>query len=81
MKLPLSMVPSLIPFNNWLTKTRQTLDSSKLGEFAYDNFEFEEKGEKFSKMVENAVGKGEIAGYQQFLPFPQCFQKTCTTDT
>ena len=24
--------------------------------------------------VENIVGKGENAGYQHFLPFPQCFQ-------
>ena len=26
-------------------------------------------------------GKGEIACYEQFLLFQQCFQKTCTTDT
>ena len=25
--------------------------------------------------VENIVGKGEIARYEQFLLFPQCFQK------
>ena len=25
--------------------------------------------------VENIVGKGENAGYQHFLLFPQCFQK------
>ena len=25
--------------------------------------------------VKNIVGKGENAGYQHFLPFPQCFQK------
>ena len=25
--------------------------------------------------VENIVGKGESAGYQHFLLFPQCFQK------
>ena len=31
-------------------------------------------------MVENTVGKGEIARYEQFLLFPQCFQKTCTAD-
>ena len=24
------------------------------------------------------LGKGEIARYEQFLFFPQCFQKTCT---
>ena len=27
--------------------------------------------------VENTVGKGEIARYEQFLLFPQCFQKAC----
>ena len=34
-------------------------------------------GRKLSKRVENTVGKGEIARYEQFLLFPQCFQKTC----
>ena len=29
------------------------------------------------KWVENFVGKGEIARYEQFLLFPQCFQKAC----
>ena len=33
---------------------------------------------EFFKRIENAVGNGEIARYQQFLLFPQCFQKTCT---
>ena len=36
---------------------------------------------KFFKRVENTVGKGEIARYEQFLLFPQRFQKTSTTDT
>ena len=30
---------------------------------------------KLSDYVENIVGKGKIARYEQFLPFPQCFQK------
>ena len=50
-------------------------------EFADDNFNFYLNGRKFSKQVENTVGKGEIARYDQFLLFPQCFQKTCTADT
>ena len=33
------------------------------------------------KRAENTVGKGEIALYEQFLLFPQCFQKTYTEDT
>ena len=43
------------------------------------NSEFDENGRKFSKRVENAVGKEEIA--QQFLHFPKCVQKTCTAET
>ena len=31
--------------------------------------------------VENIVGKGENAGYQLFLLFPQCFQKASLLDT
>ena len=55
----------------------QILDSSKLKEIVGDNFEFNENGRKLPKWVENTVGKGEIARYEQFLLFPQCFQKTC----
>ena len=50
-------------------------------EFADDNFKFDENGRKFSKWVENTVGKGEIAPNEQFLLFPWCFQKACTADT
>ena len=50
-------------------------------EFADDNFKFDENGGMFSKREENTVGIGEIARYEQFLLFPQCFQKTCNTDT
>ena len=48
--------------------------SSKLNEFADDNFKFVENGRKLSKHVKNTVGKEEIAR------FPQCFQKTCPAD-
>ena len=60
---------------------RQVLDSSKLKEFADDNFRFDETGRKFSKQVANIVGRGEIARYEQFLLFPQCFQMTCIAAT
>ena len=56
---------------------RQILDSSKFKKFAVDNFEFDENGRKFSKWVEDTVGKGQIACYEQFLLFPWCFQNTC----
>ena len=57
------------------------LDTSKLKEFADDNFNFDENGRKFSKRIENTMGKGEIACYEQFVLFPKCFQKACTVDT
>ena len=38
---------------------RQTIDPSKLKEFADDNFKFDENGRKLSKQVENTVGKKE----------------------
>ena len=56
---------------------RLILDSSKLKGFTDDTFKFDENGRKLSKQVENTVGKGKIARYEQFLLFPQCFQKVC----
>ena len=53
------------------------LDWSKLKQSADDNFEFDVNSRKFSKLVENTVGKGEIARYEQFLLFPKCFQNAC----
>ena len=50
-------------------------------EFADDNFKFDENGKEVFKLVENTVGKREIAHYEQFLFFPRCFQRTCTADT
>ena len=57
--------------HHFLTFTRrQILDSSKVEEFADNNFKFEKNGRKLSKQVKNTVGKGEIARYKQFLLFP-----------
>ena len=47
-------------------------------DFTDDNFIFDENGRKLSRQVENTVGKGEIARYEPFLLFPQCFQKACS---
>ena len=60
---------------------RQILDSSKRKDFAYVNFKLGENSRKFFKRIENTMGKGEIVRYEQFLLFPQCFQKICTADT
>ena len=37
-------------------------------------------GVQFSDQAENIVGKEEIACYEQFLLFPQCFQKLSVLD-
>ena len=67
--------------NDYPFPKQHILDSSKWKEFADDNFKFNENGRNFSEPMENTVGKGEIARYEQFLLFLQCFQKTCTADT
>ena len=35
---------------------------------------------QLSDRVENILGKGEIARYEQFLLFSQCFQKLSVVD-
>ena len=49
--------------------------------FADENSKFDKKGRNFARWVENTMGKGEIAHYEQFLLLPQFFQKTCIADT
>ena len=51
------------------------LDWSKLKAFADDKINVTEKLKFVLERVEDIVGKGENAGYQHFLLFPQCFQK------
>ena len=53
--------------------TRELLDFSKLKKFAEEDFKFDKNSRKFSKLVENTVGKGEIAHYELFLLVPQRF--------
>ena len=52
----------------------QILKFSKLRDFANNIFKVDENDGKFSKSVENAVGKGKIASHEQFLPI-QCSHK------
>ena len=51
------------------------LDWSKLKAFADEKINATRKLNFVLGRVENIVGKGENAGYQHFLLFPQCFQK------
>ena len=62
-----------LPYFNPLPDDK-ILDWSILKQSADDNFEFDVNSRKFSKLVENTVGKGEIARYEQFLLCPQCFK-------
>ena len=54
---------------------------SILKDFVDDSLTFGVNGGNFSESLENTLGKGEIARFEQFLLFLQCFQKTRTADT
>ena len=66
-----------IVFNSLPNNT--ILDQSKLKAHADDKITGTEKMKFVLGRVENIVGKGENAGYQHFLLFPQCFQKASCT--
>ena len=51
------------------------LDPTKLKAFADNKINVTQKLNFYLGRVENIAGKGENAGYQHFLLFPQCFQK------
>ena len=53
----------------------KSLDWSKFEALADDKRHVTQKFKFFNGRVENIVGKGENAGNQHFLLFPQCFQK------
>ena len=58
----------------------KTLDLTKLKAFTDDNyFNGAEIMISVFDRVENIVGKGENAGYQHFLLFPQCFLQFSST--
>ena len=59
----------LVAISNYLSPNDkfQALPKSK--------FKLMKMAESSPKPIEDTVGKGEIALYEQFLLFPQCFQK------
>ena len=69
--------PLGIPVNRTITKLKVTNNNPPPPPPPPDNFKFDENGRKLFKRVENTVGKGEIARYEQFFLFPQCLQKAC----
>ena len=70
---PFSFSKSELYFNS--SPNEKILDWSKFKAFADDKIDVTQKLKFVLEMVENIVGKGENAGYQHFLLFPQCFQK------
>ena len=53
----------------------QILDMIKLKAFADDKLNVDKITNSLLDRVENTERKGENAGYQHFLHFPQCFPK------
>ena len=67
---------------NYLTHSQTTnFKLLQIGIVCSQQLKFDENGGEFSKRIKNTVGKGKIALYEKFLPFPQCFRKACTADT
>ena len=54
----------------------KSFNLSKLKAFADEKINVAQNLKFVYDRVENIVGKGENAGYQHFLLFPQCFQKS-----
>ena len=57
------------------------LASSKLEEFAHDKIIVVKMMISLLDRAENAVEKGENAGYQHFLLYPQCFLKPSSLES
>ena len=65
--------PINLAFNSF--PNDKIVDLSKLKAFADNKINGTQKLKFDVGGVENTVGKGENAGYQHFLLFPQCFQR------
>ena len=74
-KWQLSEIPYLIIIKELCKDKRQILDSPILKSFADNNLKFDVMAENSPQWIENTVGKGEIALYDQLL-LSQYFQKT-----
>ena len=55
--------------------TKSRLVQIQSDDFAGDKIDVNEQLKFGLGRVENIVGKGENAGYQNFLLFPQCFKR------
>ena len=74
--LGFSIFSSLHVFNPF--PNNKILNLSKFKAFPDNNLNLYQTLKFALGRVENIVGKGENAGYQDFLLFPQCFQKAAS---
>ena len=65
----------LYKLTNYFFLKHKKLALTKLKAFADDTFNVSKMKLSVFDRIENIVGKGENAGDQHFLLFPQCFQK------
>ena len=72
---------SQVPFTIISLPNDKILNCTKLKAFAEDKLDVAKIMFFVNDTVENIVGKGENAGYQHFLLFPQCFQKVSFSGT
>ena len=69
---PPSRPSALYPLTHYQTTNFRLFQT---GRVCRRQFQIWRKWHKVFKWVENTVGQGEIARYEQFLLVPQCFQK------
>ena len=60
---------------HWQSIGCEAQDLSLLNAIADGSLDMTQLLQFFFDTIENILGKGENAGYQYFLLFPQCFQK------
>ena len=60
----------VLSFGKELTLYQTTFRLFQTEKVCRRKFKFDENGRKFPKWVENTVGKGEIARYEQLVLFP-----------
>ena len=74
----LAVFTFLCPILNLYQTTKKKLDETKFKIFAGNKMKVAKMRISLFDRVENIVGKGENAGNQHFLLFPQCFPKPCS---
>ena len=68
-------ISNILKFCCYSLANNKFLGWSKFKAFADDKIKVTEKMKFALEMAQNIIGKGENAGYQHFLLFPQYFQK------